>query len=81
MSMSEPQSRDEILDALERLRADGLRFWTDLAPERFVSPFGEAWSPADNVRHLIKSTTPVTRTSSRPARGTSTAKRSTSPAG
>ncbi len=30
-------------------------------PSRFAAPFGEAWSPADNVRHLTKSTVPVTR--------------------
>jgi hypothetical protein len=61
VSTNEPRSREELVDALERLRDEGLHFWADLAPERFVSPFGEAWSPADNLRHLIKSTTPVSR--------------------
>ena len=67
MSTAEPQSRDEILQAFEALRNEGLQFWADLAPERFVAPFGEAWSPADNLRHLIKSTTPVARAMAMPA--------------
>jgi hypothetical protein len=54
-------SKDEILGALGRLRGEGLDFWSDFAPERFCTPLGEAWSPADNVRHLIKSTVPVTK--------------------
>ena len=66
MSASEPQLRDEILDALDRVRNDDLQFWANLAPDRFVAPFGEAWSPADNLRHLIKSTKPVARALSLP---------------
>jgi hypothetical protein len=54
-------SKDEILGALRALRAEGLGFWAGMAPERFVAPLGDAWSPADNVRHLIKSTVPVTK--------------------
>lgn len=63
----EPYTHAEILDSLERLRNEGLRFWSDMEPERFVAPLGDAWSPADNVRHLIKSTTPVTQALGMPA--------------
>ena len=61
MNSDDPHSRDQILLALDRLRDDGLTFWTHLPPEQFAAPLGDAWSPADNLRHLIKSTTPVTR--------------------
>lgn len=61
MTITEPQSREEILAALDDLRNQGLSFWTEFAPNKFAAPIGEAWSPADNVRHLIKSTLPVTK--------------------
>ncbi len=54
------RSKDDLLKALAELRAHGLEFWREILPERFARSFGEAWSPADNVRHLIKSTVPVT---------------------
>ncbi len=56
-----PQSKDDILRAFSSLQVTGLDFWSDLETNRFVTPFGEAWSPSDNVRHLIKSTLPVTK--------------------
>lgn len=58
--MTEPQTKDEILDALRALRTNGMAYWERFAPRAFVTPFADAWSPADNVRHLIKSTEPVT---------------------
>lgn len=61
MTNADPQTREEILAALADLREQGLSFWTDFSPDRFASPIGDAWSPADNVRHLIKSTLPVTK--------------------
>lgn len=67
MNTTDPQSREEILRSLERLRDDGLTFWANLPPAKFAAPLGDAWSPADNVRHLIKSTTPVTTALSMPA--------------
>ncbi len=58
---SEPRTRQDVLDALADLETRELRFWLEIDPERFARPFGEAWSPADTVRHLIKSTVPITR--------------------
>jgi hypothetical protein len=58
VTVAEPQSRDDILRALEHLRDEGLNFWRNFDPEQFVARLGDAWSPADNVRHLIKSTVP-----------------------
>jgi len=34
-------------------------FWDGLPEAYFFTPFGEKWSPAENVRHLNKSTRPV----------------------
>ena len=61
MTITEPKSREDILAALDELRDHGINFWTEFAPNQFAAPIGEAWSPADNVRHLIKSTLPVTK--------------------
>ena len=61
MTIAEPQSSDEIRAAFEDLRDQGLSFWAEFPPEVFAAPIGDAWSPADNVRHLIKSTLPVTK--------------------
>lgn len=58
---SGPQTQQDLLRELANLRDRDLIFWIDIAPERFARPMGEAWSPADTVRHLIKSTVPVTR--------------------
>lgn len=49
------------MSALQALAAEGLGFWNGIEPDRFGARFGEAWSPAENLRHLIKSTTPVTQ--------------------
>lgn len=61
MTITDPQSREDILAALDELLNQGLNFWTEFPPKRFATPIGDAWSPADNVRHLIKSTLPVTK--------------------
>jgi hypothetical protein len=61
MAITEPQSREEILAALTDIREQGLSFWTEFEPGQFAAPIGTAWSPADNIRHLIKSTMPVTK--------------------
>jgi len=60
MTEKEPYSHREILEAAALLRQDATRFWSSFDPVQFAEPLGEAWSPADNVRHLIKSTRPLT---------------------
>ncbi len=67
MIESHPRTKEDVLEALANLGARDLKFWLDMAPERFARPFGEAWSPADTVRHLTKSTVPVTRALKLPA--------------
>jgi hypothetical protein len=61
MITPEPQSREEIISAFDVLRDQGLDFWMDFAPATFAARIGNAWSPADNIRHLLKSTLPVTK--------------------
>jgi hypothetical protein len=54
------------VSALDALAAGGLGFWTGIDPDRFAARFGEAWSPAENVVHLIKATSPVAKAMSLP---------------
>jgi hypothetical protein len=61
MNTSDPYTQIEIVNALGALAGEGLSFWNGIDPDLFVARFGQAWSPAENVRHLIKATTPVTK--------------------
>jgi hypothetical protein len=56
-----PATRDQIVDAFERLHADSNEYWNGFTTPVFFQKLGTAWSPADNVRHLIKSTRPVAK--------------------
>jgi DinB family protein len=58
-AVNEPASRLEILRELRSLHQQSTVFWERFDTARFFAPLGEAWSPADNVRHLIKSCRPV----------------------
>lgn len=55
----EPFSKAEILRDLEAVREWSLDFWRQFETDEFFKPIGDAWSPADNVRHLVKSNRPV----------------------
>ena len=57
--ISNPFSKAEILRDLEAVREWSLDFWRQFETSEFFAPVGEAWSPADNVRHLVKSNRPV----------------------
>jgi hypothetical protein len=57
--ITEPFSKAEILRDLEAVRDWSLGFWRQFETTAFFAPLGEAWSPADNVRHLVKSNRPV----------------------
>ncbi len=54
-----PRTRDEIVTALESMHNDAKSYWNSFDTPAFFAPIGTAWSPADHVRHLIKSTRPV----------------------
>jgi DinB superfamily len=59
--MTDPQTRPEILQALRALHERSTRYWDAFSDTDFLAPIGEAWSPADNVRHLVKSISAVAR--------------------
>lgn len=54
-----PSSVDDLIAELRRVGAASLTFWSDFPLEEFFAPIGEAWSPADNVRHLVRAVVPV----------------------
>jgi hypothetical protein len=61
-----PQTRDEIIAALEKLHAESEAYWSSFETDAFFRSFGPAWSPAENVRHLKKATRPVALAMSMP---------------
>jgi hypothetical protein len=54
-------TRDEILAFLDQVDRQGSAFWNAFPEEEFFAKIGEAWSPAENVRHLAKSIRPVAK--------------------
>lgn len=59
ITVQEPYGRDEIVRELRSVQSQSRQFWDSFSTAEFFAPFGDAWSPADNVRHLLKSTRPV----------------------
>lgn len=45
----------DLADAILALHGESVAYWATLATGRFLEPIGDAWSPAENVRHLSKS--------------------------
>ncbi|HEX6084060.1 MAG TPA: DinB family protein [Thermoanaerobaculia bacterium] len=54
-------TRDEILASVDDVQRQSSAYWSAFPADEFFAKIGEAWSPADNVRHLAKSIRPVTR--------------------
>lgn len=54
-------TRDEILTFLDDVQRRGDAFWPAFSDDEFFARIGDAWSPAENVRHLTKSIRPVTK--------------------
>lgn len=59
--VQEPFSGEEIVRELRALHVRSRDFWNGFSNPEFFFPPGNAWSPADNVRHLLKSNRPVVR--------------------
>jgi len=55
-----PATREEIRADLRRVEGEALAYLESLPVDRFFLALGASWSPADNVRHLLKSIQPVT---------------------
>lgn len=66
MTADSPFTRDEILSAFDRQHDASTAFWNAFDTDAFFRPIGASWSPADTVRHLIKSTRPIVRALSMP---------------
>ncbi|HKH44869.1 MAG TPA: DinB family protein [Thermoanaerobaculia bacterium] len=64
--VQEPFGGEEIVRELRALHARSRDFWSSFSITEFFHPLGGAWSPADNVRHLLKSNRPVLRALSTP---------------
>ena len=58
---SEPRTAAELNTALAGLLARAQHFLQAFPDAQFFAPQGQAWSPAEHVRHLRKSTAPVAR--------------------
>jgi hypothetical protein len=59
--MTDPWTNAEIRRELQALHERSTVFWDAFPTAEFLAPIGEAWSPAENVRHLIKSMRPLAR--------------------
>ena len=59
-------NREQILTAFDDVHREGNAYWARFPTKEFFSPLGEAWSPAENVRHLIKSSRPLVKAFSLP---------------
>ena len=55
-----PHTGEEIRTAFASVHGKSVRFWNAFNTPAFLAPIGEAWSPADNVRHLTKTMRAVT---------------------
>ena len=60
-TVHEPRSLPELVRELWSLHEQSTAFWSAFDTAEFYAPIGTAWSPADNVRHLLKSNRPVAR--------------------
>lgn len=61
ITVQEPISGAEIVRELRALHERSREVWSGFSTTEFFFPQGDAWSPADNVRHLLKSNRPVLR--------------------
>jgi hypothetical protein len=59
--VADPFTRDELRRDLAALGDWSARYWLGFDTAEFFAPLGDAWSPADNVRHLVKSNRPLAR--------------------
>ena len=56
-----PATREQLADAVDRVHGDATAYWSSFDTPAFFAKLGDAWSPADNVRHLVKSIRPVVK--------------------
>jgi hypothetical protein len=61
MKMQSPRTKEELLDAFSDQEAASVVYWNHFDTHAFFEKIGSSWSPAENVRHLSKSTRPVAK--------------------
>ncbi|MBC7843131.1 MAG: DinB family protein [Gemmatimonadaceae bacterium] len=52
-------NRREIIEALETAHEAAVDYWAAFTTSEFFAPIGTHWSPAEHVRHLTRSMTPL----------------------
>lgn len=60
-TIPEPATAQQIIATLQRVEDDSVAYWSGFEPAQFFAKIDGHWSPAENVRHLIKSIRPVTK--------------------
>lgn len=56
-----PHTKEDLLQAFDQQEADSVAYWNAFDTETFFRRIGSAWSPAETVRHLTKTTRPVVK--------------------
>lgn len=56
-----PLSAVDIRREIQLVAEQTADYWSAFDPATFFAPIGDAWSPAENVRHLVQSNRPVTQ--------------------
>jgi hypothetical protein len=60
-TIPEPATDTQIAATLERVQDESVAYWSGFETNEFFARIDGHWSPAENVRHLIKSIRPVTK--------------------
>src|SRR5687768_4424193 len=60
-TIPEPATSAQIAATLERVQDEGVAYWSGLETADFFAKIDGQWSPAENIRHLIKSIRPVAK--------------------
>ena len=59
-------TKNEIIGEISNVQRENAAFWSAFDAAAFHAPLGDAWSPAENVRHLILSMRAVAKGLSMP---------------
>jgi hypothetical protein len=60
-TIPEPATAQQIMATLQRVEDESVAYWSGFETSDFFARIDGHWSPAENVRHLIKSIRPVTK--------------------
>jgi len=61
IKLKDPFSKDEVLQSLAGVNREVADYFAAIPANAFFTPFPAAWSPAENLVHLIKSVSPVAK--------------------